>query len=89
MSADAQEPLCQSCGVPLNEGHADMIAKLPDGSNAEYCIYCWADGKYTQPDATMEDMVAIGVTHLAPQMGEVAAREHLTERLKTLKRWSG
>jgi len=74
--------------MPLDEGHSDLIATLPDGSDAEYCTYCWADGHFTQPDMTMADMVEVGVPHLAPDMGEAAARAHLTARLKTLKRWS-
>ena len=79
--------LCQSCGVPLDEGHKDMIVKNPDGSDSIYCCYCYKDGAFIDPEATVHDMVEIGVPHLAPKIGEQAAREQLSALIPTLARW--
>jgi len=78
---------CQSCGMPFDEGHIELIAKEPDGSNSIYCTYCYEDGKFLHPDATINDMVEIGVPHLARKIGEEAAREQLSRFVPTLARW--
>jgi len=78
---------CQSCGMPFDEGHVEFIAKEPDGSESIYCSYCYKDGKFLEPNATISDMVEIGVPHLARKIGEQAAREQLSRFIPTLVRW--
>ena len=78
---------CQSCGMPFNEEHMKLIAKEPNGSDSIYCSYCYKDGKFLQPNATISDMVEIGVPHLAQKIGEQAAREQLSQFISTLARW--
>jgi hypothetical protein len=46
---------CQSCGMPLES--PEQFGTNKDGSpNAEYCIYCYKDGAFTQ-DVTMDEMI--------------------------------
>jgi len=47
--------VCQSCGMPLrNRGQFGTEA---NGDNTEkYCIHCYQDGKFTWPDATVDQM---------------------------------
>ncbi|MCL2483076.1 MAG: zinc ribbon domain-containing protein [Propionibacteriaceae bacterium] len=78
---------CQSCGIPFDAEHASMIAQEADGSNSIYCIYCYKDGAFLQPDATAQDMIEMGVPHLAHKIGEQAAREQLSQFVPTLGRW--
>jgi len=73
--------------VPFDEGHLDLIAKQPDGSDADYCIDCYADGTFIDPDATVADMIELGVPHLARKIGEPAARQQLAELVPSLARW--
>jgi len=80
---NSQTDCCQSCGVPFDEGHAQM--RSPE--DGQYCIYCFADGQFTMPEATVADMVEIGVPHAAAKMGEAAARQHLEAFIPTLARW--
>jgi len=80
---DEAEDCCQSCSLPFNDEHTDM--RSPE--NPKYCIYCYADGGFTMPNATADDMVAIGVPLLAPRMGEDAARQYLQALIPTLERW--
>ena len=79
---------CQSCGLPFDEDHRSrgLVAKEADGSDSMYCIYCYKDGEFINPNATAQDMIEIGVSLLAPRMGEQAAREELSY-IPALKRW--
>jgi len=77
---------CQSCGMPLTD---EFYGTNADGSlNSEYCMYCYADGKFTAPDITMEQMIEICVPFMVEQgMPEDQARNLLQENLPYLKRW--
>lgn len=80
---------CQSCGMPLTE--ESQLGTNADGSrNQDYCSYCWKEGAFTWPDATMEQMI----DHCAPMMAqsgftEEEARQKMREWFPTLKRWVG
>ena len=78
---------CQSCGMPLNDDHREYIAKEADGSDSVYCTYCYRDGQFTQPGATVDDMIAVAMPHVAAKIGEDAARQYLAEFIPTLARW--
>ena len=80
---------CQSCGMPFDEAHSGLIAKEADGRDSIYCTYCYKDGAFLDPDATVEDMVEMGVPHLAQKIGEPAAREQLKKFVPSLSRWNG
>ena len=85
----AHNEQCQSCGLPFDEAHIEFIAKEADGSDSLYCTYCYSGGVFLNPDATVEEMVGMGVPHLARKIGEQAAREQLSEFVPTLARWKG
>jgi len=74
---------CQSCGVPFNEGHADLISK----ERPEYCVLCFKDGAFTMPDATVADMVEISLPHVKMGLDEAATRAYLTDFTSKLSRW--
>ena len=78
---------CQSCGMPFDEAHSQFIAKEADGSGSVYCTYCYKDGAFLDPGATVGDMVEMGVPYLAHKVGEQAAREQLSKVVPTLERW--
>ena len=82
-----QAEFCQSCGMPFDEAHRDYIAKEADGSESRYCTYCYEDGRFLDPDATVEDMIEMGVPYLAEKIGEEAARKMLSQFVPTLERW--
>ena len=79
--------ICQSCGMPFDKAHSEFVAKEKDGRKSIYCSYCYKEGEYLIPDATMEYVVEMGVPYLALKIGEQAAREYLSKLLPTLKRW--
>ena len=73
--------------MPFDEAHKKFIAKEEDGSDSVYCTYCYTDGAFLDPGATVDDMVEIGVPYLAEKIGEQAAREQLRAFVPTLARW--
>jgi hypothetical protein len=79
---------CQSCGMPLTE--EGQLGTNADGSrNQDYCNYCWKEGAFTWPQATMEQMI----DHCAPMMAQSGftqeARQRMRQWFPTLKRWAG
>lgn len=80
--------ICQSCGMPLaqeNQFGTDKDNKLEQ----EYCIHCYKDGVFTNPDLTLEEMIDICVPFMVQEgMEEAAARNMMQQFLPNLKRWS-
>ncbi|MCL2174132.1 zinc ribbon domain-containing protein [Candidatus Saccharibacteria bacterium] len=81
------EKVCQSCGMPLD---SDKVRGTEaDGSlNGDYCIYCYKEGKFTQPDLTLEGAIEQSA-QFADQAGMTAeqAVAWAKELFPTLKRW--
>ncbi|MBN2379269.1 zinc ribbon domain-containing protein [candidate division WOR-3 bacterium] len=84
-------PICQSCAMPLTKPE-DFGTEADGSPSKDYCIYCYADGKFTNPEMTMEQMIEF----LAPKWGEWTkrpdlsaedAKKEIEEVLKGLKRW--
>lgn len=84
-------PICQSCSMPMTK--SEHFGTEADGSaSKEYCTYCYQKGQFTNPEMSMEDMVA----YLVPNWGEWTQRPDLTLEqakpeissiLSKLKRW--
>ena len=80
--------LCQSCAMPFDEGHKQYIAKEKDGSDSVYCTYCYIDGEFLDPNATIADMVEMALPHVTRKTGnEELARKQITETISGLMRW--
>jgi len=73
--------------MPLDETHQPLIAREADGSDSPYCAYCYKDGAFLNAEGAVEDMIEMGVPHLAQKIGEQAAREQLSQFVPTLARW--
>jgi len=78
---------CQSCGMPFDADHCEFIAKEANGDHSIYCTYCYKEGAFLNPSATVNDMVEMGVPYLAHKVGETAARDQLSKFVPTLERW--
>ncbi|MDE3053385.1 MAG: zinc ribbon domain-containing protein [Gemmatimonadota bacterium] len=80
-------PFCQSCGMPLVEPKDFGTGKNGIRVN-DYCAYCYADGAFTKPGMTMEEMTDICVDALVKQgMPATNARTLMAATLPMLKRW--
>ncbi len=82
-------PVCQSCGLkPLDS--PESFGTNADGSKSEdYCVYCFKDGAFTYPDATLEEMIEVCAGFLADYTGmsHEEAVAQLSESMPKLKRW--
>lgn len=81
-------PICQSCGTPLQ----DPRFRGTDQENARvqtYCIFCFQDGRFTEPKLTMEEM-GWRIHRVLVQQASIPAREAVTMIdgiLPKLERW--
>ncbi len=74
--------VCQCCGMPLSDL---VISEEADGTrNAEYCKWCYSDGKFTYTD--LDALIDVCVTHM-PEIDPAEARAYLEALLPTLSYW--
>jgi ribosomal protein L40E len=83
-----QKTICQSCGAPIVS--EEEFGTNADGSlNYEYCRKCYQNGKFTEPNITMEEMIQkvakemIEVEKIPPKYAFKIAKEYIPD----LKRW--
>jgi hypothetical protein len=83
-------PICQSCGMPIER--SEWFGTYADGrKSVEYCQFCFQGGEWTEPDATMEDMVGKVALEIAKNQNltDEKAERIARELMGTLKRWYG
>ncbi|MEO0246477.1 MAG: zinc ribbon domain-containing protein [candidate division WOR-3 bacterium] len=81
--------LCQSCGTPITRD--DEYGTNSDSTkNFDYCIKCFKEGRFTEPDITMEEMIEKVTKEMIEQEGIPAkyAAKIAREYIPGLKRWS-
>ena len=88
-SEQPQGPFCQSCGMPMNQ--PNLHGTEAKGSKSEkYCAYCYKDGEFIQPEATLEKMIEIsakGWSDQDPTVTYEQAKTQMEEVLPYLERW--
>jgi len=47
---------CQSCAMPLSKDPNGCGTNADGQPSFKYCSYCYADGKFLQPDISTEEM---------------------------------
>jgi hypothetical protein len=86
---ESEEPICKSCCMPLNQ--PELVGTEADGKKSQdYCKYCYKDGAFTKPDATLEIMIDISAKVWAekdPTITVEQAKAQLKKKLPYLKRW--
>jgi hypothetical protein len=84
---EAKVFICQSCSMPMRRDE-DFGTNADGSKNQEYCHLCYADGKFKDPDLTMEKQI--------DKMADMAAKMNIPEGqtrkmanmiLPKLKRW--
>ena len=84
-----KKQICQSCCMPMNS--PELIGTEADGTRSKhYCVRCYKDGAFTQPDATLEVMLDISAKVWAdkdPTITVEQAKAQLKEKFPYLKRW--
>lgn len=84
---------CQSCGMPM-QAAGDFGSEADGGASADYCVYCYKNGAFTEA-CTMEEMIrhcAGFHEEFRDENGKSYTREEavrlMREYFPTLKRWS-
>jgi len=75
--------------MPVGES-ADNFGTETDGSSStEYCKYCYQDGEFTDPNQTIDGMVASSVDFMTTNLGfsTSEATELSNNVIRKLKRW--
>lgn len=85
-----ERSFCQCCGMPLDA--PENRGTEADGSlSRDYCRYCWQNGAFTAPEATMEDIIAFNLKFNEENGYPFGPREEAERNMRawfpTLKRW--
>ncbi|MEI7689459.1 MAG: zinc ribbon domain-containing protein [Candidatus Saccharibacteria bacterium] len=80
---------CQSCGMPLQtEKAGDCRGTEKNGDKSEkWCKLCYVDGKFIDPDCTLDQMIVIVDNALKEQGSRRLMRWMARKQLPTLERW--
>ena len=77
---------CQSCTMPIDDVNIRGTEK--DGTkNTEYCHYCYANGAFTTPDLSLDQMKEIITTQMAKQNMPKELIAVSLNMLPYMKRW--
>jgi len=82
------EQFCQRCAMPMTK--PEEFGTNADGSkNEDYCCYCYKNGAFFHPDATMEEVIEGCIPHVVPDVfaDETTARAAMNQHFPTLKCW--
>ena len=82
------EKQCQSCGMPLNNGENSGTEANGEKSH-EYCNYCYQNGAFTEPNATLEEFEKLNQERMKASGVNPVLRWLSKFQLPNLKRWKG
>ena len=81
-------PVCQSCGMPLSRDAKGGGTEADHTLSQEFCSHCYADGKFTLPGISVDDMIS----RVQGKMKEMHIPGFLARRftkdIPRLKRWA-
>ena len=75
---------CQCCGMPLDKPE-DAGTEADGTLSGEYCRYCYQNGAFTAPEATMEDMIAFNLKFNAENGFPMGPQEEAEQVKRLLK----
>lgn len=85
-----ERKFCQCCGMPLDDPK-DRGTEANGSPSQDYCCYCYKNGAFTAPEATMEDMIAFNLKYNAENGHPFGPQEQAERNMRawfpTLKRW--
>ena len=90
MTSQSLGPFCQSCGMPLTRPE-DFGTDATGHRINDYCHYCFANGAFTAPQATLQGMIDKTVDIMVRKgiMPAAEARALMSRVIPELKRWHG
>jgi hypothetical protein len=79
---------CQSCGMPLSKDAQGGGTESNGARSSMYCSHCYQDGKFTQPDMTVDQMKSLVKGKMKEMRIPGLMSYFLTMGLPRLKRWA-
>ena len=80
---------CQSCGMPLKKDPKGGGTNADGTKSTTYCSYCYENGKFKNPDWTVEQMQSFAKEKLKEMGFPGFLAGIFTKGIPKLKRWSG
>jgi hypothetical protein len=80
--------VCQSDGAPME--HYEYGTEADGSKSKDYCILCYSNGVFTNPDCTLEEMIETTAAVMVKDFGfsPEEAKKQCNENLPKLKRWA-
>jgi hypothetical protein len=86
---EKKSKFCQSCMMPMKQDPAGGGTNADSTKSEKYCSYCYADGKFTQPDITANQMQKFVVDKMVEMKYPRFLARFMTMQLPKLDRWQG
>ena len=86
-TTNPQAPFCQSCSMPMSKKE-DFGTNADGSQNKEYCHYCYQNGDFIQPKATMQQVIDKSVEAMRQMKMPETLIEQTKKFIPTLKRWN-
>lgn len=85
-----ERKFCQCCAMPLDRSE-DRGTEAGGALSEDYCRYCYQNGAFTAPDATMDDIIAFNLKFNEENGHPFGPQEEAEKMMRgwfpTLKRW--
>ena len=78
---------CQSCGMPLKRDAQGGGTNADGSKSTMYCSHCYQDGKFTQPNVSMDEMKALVKVKLKEMKIPGILAGIFTRNIPKLVRW--
>lgn len=78
---------CQSCSMPLNKDPQGGGTNSDGSRSIKYCSYCFENGKFTNPDISVEEMQAFVKEKLQEMHFPSFIAGFFTKGIPKLERW--
>ena len=78
---------CQSCGMPLSKDPQKGGSESNGTKSTMYCSYCYVDGKFINPEMTVDQMKVLVKGKLKEMGFPGFIAGFFTKRIPKLERW--
>jgi hypothetical protein len=83
----AKGPFCQSCGMPLGRDEFGGGTNADGSHSVEFCSHCYRDGRFTEPNLSVEEMMAKVEGKLRGMYIPGFLARRVTRNIPNLDRW--
>ena len=80
--------ICQSCSMPLNKDPQQGGTNYDGTRSQKYCSYCYAEGKFVQPEMTVQEMQRFVKEKLRDMKMPGFLANFYVKKIPKLERWN-